>query len=174
MQFNRVLIVTLIYFRKSPMKKWFTLLALFAAQFAWSADPFWSMSFPDLQGKAQASKQWQGKMLIVNYWATWCSPCRQEMPEMVQLQKQYAGKVQFIGIAIDEPAPAKQFSKEIGVNYPILIGSNSAMDLMRSQGNTQGGLPFTVFFDRNGQLVAKQTGKISKTALEAQIKKYAR
>ncbi|QLI82218.1 TlpA family protein disulfide reductase [Chitinibacter fontanus] len=156
------------------MKKWLLILALCStAASTWAADPFWAQSFPDLTGKAQATKQWQGKMLIVNYWATWCGPCRIEMPEMVALQKQYASKVQFIGIAIDEPSPTSQFVKQIGVNYPILIGSNSAMDLMRSQGNNLGGLPFTVFFDAKGKLVGKHIGKISKAELDAQIKKYA-
>ncbi|WP_373974579.1 TlpA family protein disulfide reductase [Chitinibacter sp. SCUT-21] len=139
----------------------------------WAVDSIWSMSFPDPQGKAQAMKQWQGKMVIVNYWATWCGPCRVEMPEMIALQKQYGKKVQFIGIAIDEPAPSAQFAKQIGVNYPILIGGNSAMNLMRSQGNNLGGLPFTVFFDAKGQQVSKHVGKITKAEMEAQIKKYA-
>lgn len=155
------------------MKKWLLILVLCCSSNIWAADIFWEQSFPDLAGKPQAMKQWQGKMLIVNYWATWCGPCRIEMPEMVALQKQYANKVQFIGIAIDEPGPTSQFAKQIGVNYPILIGNNSAMDLMRSQGNNLGGLPFTVFFDAKGKLVGKHIGKISKTELETQIKKYA-
>jgi thiol-disulfide isomerase/thioredoxin len=156
------------------VKKYLALLLLTLAAHTGAADNFWAMSFPDLKGKPQASKQWQGKLLIVNYWATWCGPCRQEMPEMVELQKKYAGKVQFVGIAIDEAEPAAVFAKQVGVNYPIVIGGNSAMDLMRSQGNTQGGLPFTVVFDTSGKQVETTLGKISKTQLETQIKKYAR
>ncbi|WP_157669681.1 TlpA disulfide reductase family protein [Chitinibacter sp. GC72] len=156
------------------MKKWLLLLALLCSPLSQAADPFWRMSLPDPQGKAQAFAQWQGKMLIVNYWATWCGPCRQEMPEMIALQKKYGKTVQFIGIAIDEPVPTARFAKELGVNYPILIGGNSAMNMMRQQGNQQGGLPFTVFFDAKGKQVAQQLGKISHEQLEAQIKKYAR
>jgi thiol-disulfide isomerase/thioredoxin len=154
------------------MKRWLLIFTLALSGASWAADPFWQLSFPNLKGQSQATKQWQGKMVIVNYWATWCGPCRVEMPEMIALQKQYGKKVQFIGIAIDEPAPAAQFAKQIGVNYPILIGGNSAMDLMRAQGNNLGGLPFTVFFDAKGQRVAKHIGKISKAEMEAQIKKY--
>ncbi|QLG86944.1 TlpA family protein disulfide reductase [Chitinibacter bivalviorum] len=155
------------------IKQWLAILSLVASSASWAAPDFWGMSFPDLTGKPQPTKQWQGKMVVLNYWATWCSPCRQEMPEMVQLQKKYQGKVQFIGIAIDDPEPSAKFAKEIGVNYPTLIGSNSAMDLMRAQGNNLGGLPFTVFFDAKGKQVAINVGKISKEQIETQIKKYA-
>lgn len=155
------------------MTRYLWIIALWLSASSWAAPPLLEQSFPDPKGKPQAIKQWQGKMLIVNYWATWCGPCRIEMPEMIALQKQYGKKVQFIGIAIDEPAPAAQFAQQIGVNYPILIGGNRAMDLMRSQGNNLGGLPFTVFFDAKGRQVAKHVGKISKAQMEAEIKKYA-
>ncbi|WP_028448496.1 MULTISPECIES: TlpA family protein disulfide reductase [Chitinibacter] len=138
---------------------------------SYASDPLWALKLPDPQGKSQALQQWQGKPVIVNYWATWCGPCRQEMPEMVALQKQYAGKIQFIGIAIDEPQPVAQFAKQLKVNYPILIGGDSAMQLMRQQGNAMGGLPFTVFFDGKGQRVHQHLGKISHAQLEEQIKR---
>lgn len=140
-----------------------------ASSWAQAAD-FMAASFPDLAGKPQAVKQWQGKPLVVNYWATWCGPCRQEMPELVELQKKYQGKVQFIGIAIDEVAPVSTFIKQYKVNFPTLIGSNSAMEMMRAQGNMQGGLPFTVIYDAKGKQVFKALGRIHKEKLDDQLK----
>ncbi len=140
-----------------------------ASQWAQAAD-FMSASLPDLTGKPQAIKQWQGKPIVVNYWATWCGPCRQEMPELVELQKKYQGKIQFIGIAIDEVAPVSVFVKQYKVNFPTLIGGNSAMQMMRSAGNLQGGLPFTVIYDAKGQQVFKELGRIHKDKLDDQLK----
>lgn len=152
------------------MKKLILAASLMAlANFAQAAD-FMAASFNDLAGKPQAIKQWQGKPLVVNYWATWCGPCRQEMPELVELQKKYQGKVQFIGIAIDEVAPVSAFAKQYKVNFPTLIGGNSAMEMMRAQGNVQGGLPFTVIFDAKGNLIAKELGRLSKEKLDGQLK----
>ena len=153
------------------MKQLILAVSLIAAtQFAQAAD-FMAASFPDLAGKPQAMKQWQGKPIVVNYWATWCGPCRQEMPELVELQKKYQGKVQFVGIAIDEVAPVTVFAKQYKVNFPTLIGSNSAMEMMRAQGNVQGGLPFTVIIDGKGQLVFKELGRMHKEKLDDQLKK---
>jgi thiol-disulfide isomerase/thioredoxin len=140
-----------------------------ASQWAQAAD-FMSATLPDLAGKPQAMKQWQGKPLVVNYWATWCGPCRQEMPELVELQKKYQGKIQFIGIAIDEVKPVTVFVKQYKVNFPTLIGGNSAMDMMRAQGNVQGGLPFTVIYDAKGKQVFKELGRIHKDKLDGQLK----
>jgi len=152
------------------MKQLILAVSLIAAsQIAQAAD-FMAASFPDLAGKPQAIKQWQGKPLVINYWATWCGPCRQEMPELVELQKKYQGKVQFVGIAIDEVQPVSVFVKQYKVNFPILIGGNSAMELMRAQGNVQGGLPFTVIYDAKGNQIAKELGRLSKEKLDGQLK----
>ena len=153
------------------MKKLILAVSLIAAsQFAQAAE-FMAASFPDLAGKPQAMKQWQGKPIVVNYWATWCGPCRQEMPELVELQKKYQGKIQFVGIAIDEVKPVSVFVKQYKVNFPTLIGGNSAMEMMRAQGNVQGGLPFTVIYDAQGKLVFKELGRMHKEKLDDQLKK---
>ena len=145
------------------------LLAIPASTLA--ASPLLKASFADLNGKPQAIKQWQGKPMVVNYWATWCGPCRQEMPELIELQKKYQGKVQFIGIAIDEVDAVKAFIKPLGMNYPMLIGGNTAMDIMRSDGNLHGGLPFTVIYDAKGNTRSVELGKIKKTKLDEILQK---
>ena len=74
---------------------------------------------PDVEGREQALGQWQGKVLVVNFWATWCAPCREEMPEFVRAQAELGGKgLQFVGIAVDQADKVRQFAQEIGINYP--------------------------------------------------------
>jgi thiol-disulfide isomerase/thioredoxin len=124
------------------------------------------VSLPDLNGKEQALAQWKGKVLIVNFWATWCVPCREEMPEFVKLQKEFGDRgVQFVGIAVDDPAKVKQFSIELGLNYPALIGGYGAVELSRSLGNSVGALPFTLVLDRAGSVSRTQLGPIKTTDL---------
>jgi len=117
------------------------------------------VSLPDLDGKDQALGQWKGKVLIVNFWATWCVPCREEMPEFVKLQKEFRDRgVQFVGIAVDDPAKVKQFAAELGLNYPALIGGYGAIELSRSLGNRVGALPYTLVLDRQGRISRAQLG----------------
>ena len=111
-----------------------------------------AVTLPDADGTAQPLAQWRGKLLVVNFWATWCAPCREEMPMFVKAQREHAGAgLQFVGIAVDDAAKARQFATEIGVNYPTLIGGYGAMELSKSLGNTLMALPFTVVVDRDGQ-----------------------
>ncbi|WP_137936859.1 TlpA disulfide reductase family protein [Chitinivorax sp. B] len=131
---------------------------------------FFSTSLPGLDGKQYKLSEWKGKVLIVNFWATWCQPCRLEIPEFVELQQKYRNKgVQFVGIALDEQAAVAKFSKEFGINYPTLLGEEQAMEMMRTAGNKIGGLPFTAVIDRQGKIVSIAAGKLSKAKLEAAI-----
>jgi len=147
--------------------------SLFARDSAKSIAPevIFQTSFEDLQGKMQSLAQWKGKVIILNFWATWCPPCLAEIPEFIQLQKQYSTRgLQFIGIAIDQKDKVQTFTKDMGMNYPILLGDMPGIDLSRKIGNTQGGLPFTVIIDRNGNIAATQLGILSQEKLENIIK----
>jgi len=136
-----------------------------------AAEALFQSSFNDLSGTKQPLAQWQGKILVVNLWATWCPPCLAEIPEFIQLQKQYGKQgVQFIGIAIDQPGKVKVYAEEAGMNYPVLLGEQEGIDLSRRMGNTQGGLPYTAIIDRNGNIVATQLGALSKEKLENLIR----
>ena len=109
-------------------------------------------SLPDLDGKTQSISQWQGKVLVVNFWASWCPPCRAEMPGFVDLQKKYAGRgLVFVGIALDSPDKAGAFARSIGVNYPVLVDQDSSVLNLSA-------LPYTVVFDRKGGLAATHAG----------------
>ncbi|UXY14716.1 TlpA family protein disulfide reductase [Chitiniphilus purpureus] len=131
--------------------------------------PLYRHTLKTLDGKPAGFAQWRGKPLVVNFWATWCSPCREEIPEFVALQKRYAGKVQFVGVAIDEVAPVRTFIKQHRVNYPNLIGAADAMKLMQAEGNVVGGLPFTALYDAGGKRVAVKLGRLKGEELERML-----
>jgi len=127
-------------------------------------------SLPDLEGHTRFSNEWLGKVLVINFWATWCPPCRREMPEFIELQDSQGSRgLQFVGIAIDSPDPVKEFARSIGVNYPILIGDTDAISLSESLGNRFSGLPFTIIFDRAGKPIYTQAGEIDRRTLEEKI-----
>ncbi|GGP27266.1 TlpA family protein disulfide reductase [Silvimonas amylolytica] len=136
------------------------LTVLAGSQLAMADSPL-DTALKDLQGKPQKLSQYSGKQpLVINFWASWCGPCRQETPDLVKLQQTYNGKVQFIGVAIDEPGPVAQFTKQYKVTYPILLGSGDALELMTRLGNNAGALPFTVVIDTKGNITTKDLGEV--------------
>lgn len=129
------------------------------------------LSLPDAAGKEQRLDQWRGKVMVVNFWATWCAPCREEMPEFIRAQKEYGDKgVQFIGIAIDQADKVQQFVGEIGLNYPALVAGMSAMELSKALGNDLMALPFTVVLDRSGSVAHTQLGILKPDKLASLVK----
>jgi thiol-disulfide isomerase/thioredoxin len=120
-----------------------------------------ALSLPDPAGQLQPMAQWRGKVLVVNFWATWCAPCREEMPQFVRAQNEYGAKgLQIVGIAVDNADKVQQFAKELGLNYPALIGGYGAMDLSREMGNSLVALPFTLVLDRQGKLAYTHLGPV--------------
>lgn len=130
------------------------------------AGALFGVTLPDPKGQEQAIAQWKGKVLVVNFWATWCVPCREEMPEFVTAQRDLGAKgLQFVGIAVDQPDKVQQFADEIGLNYPTLIGGYGAMELSKTFGNRIGALPFTIIVDRSGRIAHTQLGPLRDAAL---------
>jgi len=126
------------------------------------------VSLPDTKGKDTPLAQWKGKVVVVNFWATWCVPCREEMPEFVKAQEELGGRgVQFVGIAIDQPDKVDAFAKELNLNYPALIGGFGAIELSKTLGNRLGALPFTVIVDRSGRISNTQLGRLKDPELRA-------
>lgn len=127
-----------------------------------------ALSLPDTQGREQALSQWKGKVIVVNFWATWCEPCREEMPEFVQAQRSLGARgVQFVGIAIDQLDQVSQFEKTLELNYPVLIGGYGAIELSRTLGNRLTALPFTVIVDRQGKVAHTQLGRLKPQQLRS-------
>lgn len=127
-----------------------------------------AVALPDTAGREQAIGQWKGKVLVVNFWATWCSPCREEMPEFVRIQKDLGPKgLQFVGIAIDQADKVQQFTDEIQLNYPALVGGYGAMELSKALGNRMMALPFTIVLDRSGRVAHTQLGPLREEKLRS-------
>ena len=127
-------------------------------------------SLPDLQGDDQAVSQWLGKVMVVNFWATWCTPCREEIPEFIEAQNKYGDQgLIFVGIAIDQPDKVKMFSQEFGINYPVLIGGFNTWSLLEAAGNRMSALPYTVVLNRSGEIVDTYLGRVNLKKLEKLI-----
>ncbi len=133
-------------------------------------DVLFAQSLNALDGTPQAFSQWRGQRLVVNFWATWCPPCVDEMPELDELQQEFSGKAQFVGIGIDSAANMLEFVKKVPVRYPLLVAGNVGSELARELGNTTGGLPFTVIIDEEGKLIHQHSGRIKAETLRSVLK----
>ncbi len=135
------------------------------------AERVYSTRLPDMKGHLQPLEQWRGRVLVVNFWATWCAPCREEIPGFVRLQERHGARgLQLVGIAIDQPGKAADFAREFGINYPVLIGGPESLDLLRAVGNRQAVMPYTVLIDRQGKVASRQPGGLKENRLEQLVK----
>lgn len=131
----------------------------------------WETRMADPAGQVQAFTQWRGKVLVVNFWAPWCPPCRAEMPGFAALQDKYGGRgVQFVGVALDEAENVRRFLQEFALNYPILLGGEPGYRLSFDLGNNTNSLPFTVVFDRQGRVVLRRVGYLDEEGLDGVLK----
>jgi thiol-disulfide isomerase/thioredoxin len=137
-------------------------LGVSADRQALAAQAYATASFADLAGKPRKLSEWNGQVVVVNFWATWCAPCREEIPGLIETRGRYAAKgLEVVGIAIDSPEKASGFARDYRIDYPILVGDATGIALMRSLGNATGALPYTVVVDRSGQLVAHHLGLLT-------------
>lgn len=137
-----------------------------------SGTPLLNLTLVDANGNKQAVAQWRGKVLVANFWATWCAPCREEMPEFSRVSEQYAGKgVQFVGIGIDTVDNLRKFNKEMQVAYPLLIGEGNAMQAASAVGNNLMALPFTAILSRSGKVTRVKLGKMDESELKSALDK---
>ena len=134
-----------------------------------------SASLPDLAGQVRKLGEWRGRVLVCNFWATWCAPCRDEIPMLMETKAKHASSgLEIVGIAIDNPANVRQFSASFKISYPILLAEADGLDLMRKLGNSGGGLPYTVVADRQGAIVHRKLGALKQAELEAVLAPLAR
>lgn len=138
---------------------------------AGAADALWRTTLPDPDGAMQAVSQWKGRVLVINFWGTWCPPCIEEIPHFIRLQERYREQgVVFVGIAIDRVEPVQRFIRQFGVNYPVLIGDLGTFALARAAGNRIDALPYTVVLDRGGAVVSTRSGIYREADLDAVLR----
>jgi thiol-disulfide isomerase/thioredoxin len=129
--------------------------------------PAWELK--DLEGKVVRSADFKGKVVVLNFWATWCPPCRKELPDFVALQKEYGSRgLTFVGVALDEEGASvvKPFAKEAGISYPLVIGDEK---VVQAYENVEM-YPTTYVIDRNGNVVSRHIGSLTKAEMEQEIK----
>lgn len=134
----------------------------------------YAQSLNDLNGQPQSLDKWKGKPLLVNFWATWCGPCVQEMPELSALANEEAKvgekrRYNVIGIGIDAPSAMSEFAAKHHIQYPLYVGGMGGTELSRGFGNTNGGLPFTVLIGADGQVKKTYLGKLKFDELKADL-----
>src|SRR3546814_9710055 len=113
-------------------------------------DPFYANVFPDLDDRQVDLGQYLGQPLVLNFWATWCPPCVKEMPDLEALHQKHR-QAHFVGLAVDTAVNVRKFGEKVHVSYPLLIAGHGGIKLMRELGNKNGGLPFTVVFDKRSE-----------------------
>ena len=135
-----------------------------------STKSLYASAWPDAQGKTQALNQWQNKVSVVNFWASWCQPCREEMPDLSAVYDKYADRgLVVLGISVEDHEKMAAYSNKIKVSYPLLAGDMEGSDMSDNLGNYQGVLPYTVIIDASGKIVKSFSGSINQAMLEAAI-----
>jgi len=149
-------------------KRPFYLLALGLLLFAGTPLRAAEFSMIDTAGKVHALPHYQGKWVLVNFWATWCPPCLEEIPELVELHGNESGNVVVLGVAMDyrDGEDVKRFADSMLVNYPVILGNRR---LAAQVGPVQG-LPTTYLYNPQGRLVARQVGAITRAEIESFIR----
>ena len=136
-----------------------------------SLDALWAAQLTDLRGNQVRMASLRGKPLIVNFWATWCGPCKEEMPDFQRLTTgEFADKIQIVGIGIDNADNMRSFADKIGITYTLLEGGAESLDMLKSLGNQVGGLPFTLVIDASGKSVMVRLGRATYEDLRAAAK----
>lgn len=125
-------------------------------------------AFPDLNGQVRRLSEWRGRVLVCNFWATWCAPCREEIPVLMTARAKYASTgLEIVGIALDNATNVRQFAATYKISYPVLLADADGLDLMRALGNSGGGLPYTVVANRQGGVVHRKLGALKEADLDA-------
>lgn len=166
------------------MRKLFAVILAMAALLPWapaSAEempataPLFALSLPMPNDKQLVFETLKGKPLVINFWARWCGPCRKEIPDFAEMNTKYQGKgLVIVGIAVEDTGSrdsVREFAKAYEMNYTLVIaGVQTGVELMKTLGNPKSGLPFTLIIDRNGKIVSKKLGAMTKAEMEATIK----
>ncbi len=127
---------------------------------------FWASRFEGPNGEPVAMEQFRGRPLLVNFWATWCPPCVDELPLLNAFHAEHAGRGwQVLGLAVDQPSAVRRFMQQLPLVFPVGMAGLAGTELSRSLGNLGGGLPFSVVFDAGGAVAHQKVGKVSEADL---------
>ena len=128
-------------------------------------------SLPDIHGATRNVSEWDGRVVVLNFWATWCQPCQEEIPGFVALQHKYAKQgLQFVGIALQNAKEVSGFVRSQGINYPILVGQMDVVKLAERLGDNMGILPYTVIIGRHKKITFIKNGRLDAGKAEQVIK----
>lgn len=131
----------------------------------------WGSTFAAPGGETVAMQSFRGKPLVLNFWATWCPPCVEELPLLNTFYREHEAKGwQVVGLAIDQPSAVRQFLQRLPLEFPVALGGLGGTDLSRSLGNLTGGLPFTVLFGTDGNILHRKIGQVTPSDLQAWAK----
>lgn len=134
----------------------------------------WTMPFTGMHAQRVTLAPWRGQTLVLNFWATWCAPCREEIPDLLAIRQQYADKsVEIVGIAIDNAQSVAPYANKMKIAYPIVLGEGEALNLARVLGNPSGALPYTVVVAPDGAIVMRHLGRLPKAKLQAILDRSA-
>jgi thiol-disulfide isomerase/thioredoxin len=132
-------------------------------------------AFVDSRGERRTLAQFQGKVVVLNFWATWCAPCREEMPAFTRLQTQWAeAGVQFVGISAEDAGKIDAFGRELRINYPLWGGGDEVREVSQRLGNRLGGLPHTAILGPGGEVLETRVGPYTEAELAARLERFAR
>jgi thiol-disulfide isomerase/thioredoxin len=133
-------------------------------------DQLWSATVTNADGKPQSLSLLKGHPVVLNFWASWCGPCVEEMPSLSALHREYAKKgIEFVGLGVDSDKNVKNFLQKVRVDYPVYVIGFGGADLARAFGNTAGALPFTVVIDAKGVVRSTKLGQIQPNELKATL-----
>lgn len=126
----------------------------------------------ELDGRQTVFDDWNDNILLVNFWAPWCAPCRREIPSLIQVHNEYSARgVSVLGIAFDGKAQVTEFATEYSIDYPLFLSQNRTSMYSAALGNPSGSLPYTVILDRNLQIIYQHNGEVSLQTLRTELEK---
>jgi thiol-disulfide isomerase/thioredoxin len=129
-----------------------------------------AFTLPGLDGKPHELAEWRGKVVLLNFWASWCSPCQTEIRDLVALQTKYgADGLQIVGIGMDDAKKLRNVQRSLEINYPVLLANTPGNSLMVRYGNSTGVVPYSVLISRQGEVVYTHMGLINNEIFAEQV-----